>query len=155
MSLFQTPAVSGTSSGPLQGWWGWCQVLPRVYPSALPAKRGASALSIPPATTLCPLHTPLTPHACPSLLLWSCSQAPFGHSTVGSTRNSSCFQIHTGLPGEINQSPLTTSFLQTQGAWLSWGLHSWFCLFLLWEQPRENWLCSEFRVSGGDAAFQH
>lgn len=81
-----------------------------------------------PSSTLCPSQKALIPPVCPSLLSCSykgaCGQAPFlAHSGVGSTRISSCFQIHTGFPGEINRCPLTTSFLQTQGAWPRWGLH--------------------------------
>lgn len=171
--LVQTPAGSGSSSGPLEGWWGWCGVcvpLPSLQSEAV--RRARCSPLHPPCTHPLPFaKTSGTPCVvCCLCCLVATAKHPFrpgegeqllAHSTVGSTRISSCFQIHISFPGEINQCPLTTSFLQTQGACLRWGLHFWLAFahctlgYGLWEQPRENWLCLEFHVSGRDAAFKH
>lgn len=167
----QTPAGSGSSCGPLEGWWGWCGVcVPLPSLQSEEVRRECCSPLHPPCTHPLPFTKTsgtLVPHdlCAASAVLWpqpSIVSGPGrGTSFSPRTRISSCFQIHISFPGEINQCPLTTSFLQTQGACLRWGLHFWLAFahctlgYGLWEQPRENWLCLKFHVSGRDAAFKH
>lgn len=165
MSPFQTPALSGNSSGPRVGWWGWCWALPWACPSALPAKRGecAAALSIPPPPSALrkKLWYPLCAHLCclvaTRVLV---AKHPFWPTAVWAAQEFplASRSIQAFLVKSIGAHWLQVSYrprVLGPGGVCIFDLHNPTLGFGLWEQPRDNWLCLEFHVSGGDTAFKH